>query len=345
MIAGNKSSRLYELDLLRGLAALNVVFFHYTAKFGEEFGHRYPVKYDWSYGSYGVQLFFVISGFVIFLTLQNVKTTKEFLYKRFTRLYPTYWISLVLTFTIVSIAGLPGREVSIRDALVGVTMLQGLVGMKNVDGAYWSLLPELMFYLLMGILFAFKLLRKVRTIGIAWMILTLVNIYHHVPFVNILLNLKFAMFFFAGIIFFRIKAEIHDIWDHFIILSCLVIAILSDLAYIPALIYIGIFSLFYLFVYGKLQRLCNKPLIFIGIISYPLYLIHQNIGFVLIRSLSKIISNEILVIAVALCIVIFLAWVITRYLEYPIMLILRKRKVPPVNAASDPLHTTQQSLN
>lgn len=321
----NNSSRLKELDVLRGFAALNVVLFHYTTKFREEYGHHYSSKYDWPYGQYGVQLFFVISGFVIFLTLQNVKSAGEFAYKRFTRLYPTYWICLFLTFGVVSTFGLPGREVSFKDVIVGLTMLQGLFKFKNVDGAYWSLLPELMFYLMMGLIFSLKLLNKIRIIGVVWMIIIIFSIYHRIPYIHVLLNLEYGMFFFAGIMFYRVKSGNNDLLDHFILLLCFIAALLSNFTYSTLIVDLIIFSLFYLFVYGKLIYFCNSKLVFLGVISYPLYLLHQVIGFVLIRLLSGFISNEIIVICIVILFIILLAWLVTEYLEKPTLKILRKK--------------------
>ena len=90
---------IYELDGLRGVAALAVVFYHYTTRFSIKFNSDIISNViNFKYGHYGVQLFFVISGFVIFMSIEKVKSPFEFLYKRFVRLYPTFWMSLFLTF-------------------------------------------------------------------------------------------------------------------------------------------------------------------------------------------------------------------------------------------------------
>src|SRR4051812_27686862 len=86
-------TRLSELDALRGMAAMAVLLFHYTGHAVRYF-HDFP--FYWSLGNRGVQLFFGISGFVIFWTLDRSSTLADFAYSRVTRLYPTYWLSLML---------------------------------------------------------------------------------------------------------------------------------------------------------------------------------------------------------------------------------------------------------
>jgi peptidoglycan/LPS O-acetylase OafA/YrhL len=56
--------RLFELDVLRGIAALGVMLYHYTTRYDKLFGHQDTSYLDFSYGSLGVNLFFIISGFV-----------------------------------------------------------------------------------------------------------------------------------------------------------------------------------------------------------------------------------------------------------------------------------------
>ncbi len=83
--------RIKERDALRGLAALAVVLFHYTTQFEKLFGHSNELSWSMPYGDLGVHLFFMISGFVI---------------SRFSRLYPAYWLAIILTTAVVWTYGL-----------------------------------------------------------------------------------------------------------------------------------------------------------------------------------------------------------------------------------------------
>lgn len=81
--------RLIELDALRGIAALSVVIYHYTTRYNSLYGHDSFLDNNYfHYCSQGVQLFFMISGFVIFLTLNHIKKPMDFVISRFSRLYP-----------------------------------------------------------------------------------------------------------------------------------------------------------------------------------------------------------------------------------------------------------------
>ncbi len=89
-----KKTRFEELDALRGVAALFVVFFHYTLS-------RPQADLGFKLGSTGVDLFFIISGFVILLSLEHVEKPGQFIINRICRLYPTYWASVTISFSIL----------------------------------------------------------------------------------------------------------------------------------------------------------------------------------------------------------------------------------------------------
>ena len=148
--------RFETLDAFRGLAALAVVILHYTSAYRLHYGHFYNKSFDFKYGYLGVQFFFMISGFVIFLTLNYSTSAIDFLYKRFSRLYPVFWACVFITFTIIAALGLPGREKSFYTIKWNLTMIPTVFGSSAIDGAYWSLVPEFFFYLNMAFLLLFK---------------------------------------------------------------------------------------------------------------------------------------------------------------------------------------------
>ena len=94
MVQGNVpkiNMRLQGLDSLRGLAALAVVLYHYTFGYTQVVGKHMPgldlIATD---GHFGVYLFFIISGFVIFMTLERSAKAIDFSVSRFARLWPPY---------------------------------------------------------------------------------------------------------------------------------------------------------------------------------------------------------------------------------------------------------------
>ncbi|WP_303317681.1 acyltransferase [Flavivirga abyssicola] len=313
-----KNYRIKELDALRGIAALFVVLFHFTHNYRLTFGYDFSEKFDFIYGHYGVQLFFVISGFVIFMSLHNVKSVGDFLFKRFLRLYPTYWLCLILTIIIVSTNNIPGFQFTVKEKIMNFSMFQGLFNIKNIDGSYWSLLPELLFYLLMAMIYRFKLMSRIIYVSVIWLLLIIASTFKH-SLLDIFLNLRFGMFFLAGIQFYRIRFEKDSLYEHLIIFGCLlsIYIVRKDLEYF--LFSILIFGFFYLFIYNKLSFLNTKLFLFLGFISYPLYLLHQNIGYIIIYLLQQKGVNEYLSILIAIAISILFAWIISKYFEKKII--------------------------
>src|SRR3954454_2537178 len=109
-----KEGRFQELDVLRGLAALAVVLFHYLTRYDQIYTPRGDVPFGFPFGTSGVELFFVISGFVIFMTLARCASASDFLISRFSRLYPTYWAAVLLTWIIGSMWPLPRQGYTIH---------------------------------------------------------------------------------------------------------------------------------------------------------------------------------------------------------------------------------------
>lgn len=142
--------RLALLDYARFFAALSVVLFHYFYS-GINNGKVSSIDETWfsdiaSYGHFGVQFFFIISGYVIFFSLKN-KSAASFMKSRLKRLYPTYWIAIIFTAFFSYLWG-QGTDMSVtlKQVLINFTMLQQFIGVQNVDGVYWTLFYEIIFY-------------------------------------------------------------------------------------------------------------------------------------------------------------------------------------------------------
>jgi len=86
-------TRIRELDSLRGIAAFAVLLFHFTYV---NDAHR-MAPFGLAAGKYGVELFFVISGFVIFMTLERSGSVRQFAVSRIARLFPAYWAAIFCT--------------------------------------------------------------------------------------------------------------------------------------------------------------------------------------------------------------------------------------------------------
>jgi len=321
--------RLKELDILRGFASLNVVVYHYTSRYRDIFHHEYPEKYDWYFGHVGLELFFMISGFVIYMTLQKVNSVQEFSFKRLTRLYPAYWICIIITLLISSFWKMPrSEELTNFQILMNFTMIQGVFEIPNLDGAYWSLVPELFFYTLMGVIFYLGWLKNIRLIAVIWLIWILLNKLEVLNIGEYFLNLRYGMFLLAGILFYKIKFNKGNLIDHLLIIICLFTAIWVNQMPYNIYAYPFLFFLFYLFIYGKLKVLNLAPFLFLGYISYPLYLLHQNIGYAMINTFKIYLGNDFLAILLTLSIMFFFAWIVKKFLEKPIITYLNAKYLP-----------------
>jgi peptidoglycan/LPS O-acetylase OafA/YrhL len=153
-----KLARLDFLDVIRAVASLVVVLQHACEKIWPEFS-------DFSHncfnlGKFGVVSFFLVSGFIIPVSLERGGTVARFWVSRFFRLYPLYWVSL-LTALILYCTGVYHDPDSFglkvwQSFLVNITMLQGFLGYPDVFGVYATLTLELLFYMICTILFLFR---------------------------------------------------------------------------------------------------------------------------------------------------------------------------------------------
>lgn len=202
--------RLEALDALRGVAIISVMLYHYLTRYYQIYPQENQIPVDFYNGKYGVQLFFMISGFVIFMSLARIKKPIDFIVHRFIRLYPTFWFSVLFTFLIVFIFGLPGREVSFIDMIINLSMIPGQFRIASVDGVYWTLLYELKFYFWMLIILTLKKTKYIENIAIYFMLFIIISIIigFNDTLIYKVLNLIFIFdymsFFISGIVFYKI---------------------------------------------------------------------------------------------------------------------------------------------
>ena len=156
-VADNQADRVASLDTLRGISCVIVMCWHLTGWWDPSTPKR---PYNLPMGYMGVDMFFIISGFVIFMTLERSKTVGQFVFGRFTRLFPTYWLCtlIVFTFTRLVLANTSVfYSVSVESFLLNLTMLieywnVSFEWFQEVISAGWTLSYELTFYSYMAFL-------------------------------------------------------------------------------------------------------------------------------------------------------------------------------------------------
>lgn len=329
------SDRLLPLDGLRGLAALLVVGYHYTTRYQELFGHPAPLRLSLPLGHYGVQLFFVISGFVIFMTLERTQDWRDFLVSRFARLFPAYWVAVLLTWLVVWRFSLPGREVPASAMWINLTMLQGWLHAPHVDGVYWTLTVELAFYAMVLCLHALRLLPRLPLVVAGWLCAMLVSHWAETrlgwrwtDMARTTLLLEHANLFMAGMLLYRgVRGEGGRRATAGLLLACLLVEFVVHGAEsgLVCAVFFGLLLVALRPAGGGRVALSAPPLVWLGGISYSLYLLHQNIGYVLLRSLYSEGMAPVMAIPLTLLAALALAAAVRHWVEVPGRALIRQR--------------------
>ncbi|MFE9673310.1 acyltransferase family protein [Streptomyces sp. NPDC006259] len=345
-----RAPRLYALDALRVVAALSVMLFHFTgvdaatkANWGINPKALFPSIFPYtSYGSYGVQLFFIISGFVICLSAWG-RTPGQFVQARFLRLFPAYWFSVVVA--VLVWRGLPDGErkaPSFSESLTNLTMVQAPLSARHLVGAYWTLWVELTFYLIFLVVI-WKGLDYVRVSVFCWLwLLASVLVQKdEIPLVGIFAQPLNTALFVSGIamyLMYRFGPDL-KLWG---LLAAGWLVMQSDLIQHAdhvrdaqgmdrePYVALALVTVFYVVVLAvalhKFDRLEWKWLTTAGALVYPLYLIHEELGWAMIR---KLYGGGHLggwaTLAATTAVLVVLAWLVHRFVEKPSQRWLRNR--------------------
>jgi peptidoglycan/LPS O-acetylase OafA/YrhL len=205
------ASRLVTLDAARAFAALLVLVDHLCDPLSPTF---YRLSRDWfNPGVFGVILFFLVSGYIIPVSLERSGSLWRFWVSRVFRLYPLYLSCLVLLLVtwLLGLRILP-RELVDRAPwswLANATMATEVLRFQYADGIFWTLTYEMLFYIVCSLLFVLGLMR--RTLILCWLgVLVLVlrdvalPILQHQPGLHA--RSFWMLTFFVGTLFHRLDA-------------------------------------------------------------------------------------------------------------------------------------------
>lgn len=322
------------LDLLRFIAALAVVFFHFGFRGYSADGLQNLTFLELSpiarYGYIGVDLFFMISGYVIPMSVGN-RAVKDFVVLRFIRLYPTFWLCMLITAVVMMAFG---SEITYRDILINTSMIAPFLGGKHIDGVYWSLVVELQFYaLIVGIMY-FAGTDKLPRWLLVWLVLgAVVNIISkfiiRLPYIGGGYYMLFCVG--AGCYFYHRQKSLVGAS---LIAGGLILSIIHSVDFAarvsehysalisPSIAVIAtIFCAVLVFISPKIK--VNAKIAAIGGLTYPLYLLHQNIGYAILNSFTEELRWEGLALVIALALVA--SYIVYRYFDLPVRGWLRSR--------------------
>lgn len=341
-------SRLDYVDSLRGISALLVVFSH-------AFSSLTYNELNLNIGKVGVFIFFMISGFVIPFSLKNGDAPySKFIISRFFRLYPAYWLSIVLACAVMLLSDTTFP--SWKTILANATMLQMGIGIPNIIGVYWTLFIEVIFYFSCVVLFGMKILQKPSKIVTVFILLcgaslffsALRYLYHAKLPVAVPLGLT-LMYFGCAWRFFVV--------DHSALVKKLAPIMLSSLVAVTALSsYLSYswdseitetwesYAVAYalapcLFVFFTTKfRIESTVAVFFGAISYSLYLVHHPI-IDLFKTISMSYFQSIAwpMLLAAILVSIVFSYFVFRFIEMPSVRL--GKKLGTTVSQSEPIKT------
>ncbi|HDL6927296.1 TPA: acyltransferase [Yersinia enterocolitica] len=289
-----QSSRIKHLDGMRGIAILLVLFFHTFVRWPDllPFVEQTKDVFLFKYGHIGVRFFFIISGFVIFMSLDKTASMAAFFKKRWLRLFPAMFIASIFIFITAHFfherpAGIPHLINLVPGlAFISPEVIDSIfsVRIEGLEGAFWSLYVEVMFYIFVGVLY-FTFSRKVilKSIFITYIFAYSLYIVFHLtsdhPLMqfSVITGIDSYGWFYIGCFMYEKINKRNDYLDNIMMFIVVVTSLYHfdfGLVIITGIIIGGFCFSFYS---QTLQRiLSNRMLLFFGLISYPLYLIHEN---------------------------------------------------------------------
>ncbi|MEI6882921.1 MAG: acyltransferase [Bacteroidota bacterium] len=315
-----KLGYLSSLDLLRGLAALAVCYFHFTHG-NPEFLSKSNILYvSGRFGFLGVDVFFVISGFVIPYAMYrgsyHLKDFGRFLTKRVVRIEPPYLVSIVLVIFLNWVSTLSpyyrGAALNINFEALALHLgyLNAFFNFPWVNDVYWTLAIEFQYYLLIALLFPLLVHPEKKfsygvllIFGISGFFLTSHNfIFNH------------SLLFIVGILLFQFQIGYlsKKEFGAFLLIALIMIFVKFDKRYLVAAL------LPYFFItYFEFNDRVSK---FLGNISYSLYLVHIPIGGRIINVCEGHIKDEFIrsvFVFIAFFVSIASAWLFYKFIEKP----------------------------
>lgn len=361
-------SRFKNIDALRGMAAILVIWMHSSEFFARLPGGAgvsawpYALARVIDFGRIGVVLFFAISGFVILSSLKDRSNgwMREFAIRRFFRLYPVYWLSIPIG--ILTIATFGDPIPSAGSILANFSMLQEYIGFESVQGIYWTLHVEIIFYMLCAVLFLFYLSDNDKALAICVLLSALIFIlarlviaYLHIDPRSVLhsfgmLALHLSIMFWGALVRLHFERKVHSYIAYTVlygyaaglsVLLCttIILGALSKLALDSDYFGLGVayplgLLIFVLGCYSKM--LGNRVTTYLGQLSYSLYLFHNTVicvvYFCISRSGMQISTTGSLLLAIVVSILatIVCAGLIFRFVEQPLIRlgsVLAKRSI------------------
>ena len=333
--------RVPELDLFRFIAALSVVFYHYIAWFAAAPQYQdTTVSAMFSvaqYGFLGVPLFFMISGFVILASAMQ-RSSLEFAASRAARLYPVYWFCVTLTALVFLLVEHKLEVVNMVGYLLNLTMLNTFLRVDSIDGVYWTLAKEIQFYFCVFVLMCFGLLKHIKVWIGGWLICTAIYLAFKQPFfMGWFISPEYSAFFIAGICCYMIYQSESVRYFSGCLVAATMLACYSiyreSAGFLPdstetnqivsAIIVAAMVLVFWAVSARKIGLKGSKLLITLGALTYPLYLLHNELGKILLERFEGTFG-AMLNLTIVTVIMLIASYLVVKYVEQKIASPMKK---------------------
>ncbi|WP_316804876.1 acyltransferase [Pedobacter nototheniae] len=309
--------RLKNIDFLRGIAALSVTYFHLS---GSTFVSQELGKTG-KFGYLGVEIFFIVSGFIIPISMNNrnfqLSQTPGFLLKRMARISPPYLIIIILSLILILLSKRPFPN--FKTIISHIGYLNDVLGLKWISPVFWTLAIEFQFYIFLGLSYNFMVKNNYGTLVLFALILFLSSFT-----TSAYLPYWFSMFALGILTFKKLYLNL-NIYIFWISVAIICIFTFYHNGFPEALI--SLFTvLFILYVRINVTNLFTKLILWLGTISYSLYLTHWDFGRTSM-SISKYILHEnfpIISLIFGLIVSISMAWVFYASIEVPALKFSKK---------------------
>lgn len=344
------------LDGLRGLAISLVVSYHAYVRWPElvPYHGRFRSFPLFSEGWLGLPLFFILSGYLIARTLSRCRSIAEFCVRRWSRLFPAMVMcSLLLYLSAPLFPERPAGTPDLWSLLPGLTFIDDVWWSKilgrpihALEGSFWTLYTEAKFYVSAAFLYFF-FGRRALSLGLSaafffaaiiWLLVHPLGMTSLARFEKVVIELSLLHFgwFAAGSLwFFYAHEQQKQRWlDVLAWLLCAVSGIVSsELVPKDMLSALLVPILFVLALRNPTaQRVLGHPILhLLGLVSYPLFLLHENVMLALLVKLGPHVPPQwtpLLPIPIVLGLVL-VAYPIAIYLAPPAELFLRTKLFTP----------------
>lgn len=327
---------IHSIQNLRGIAALAVVLSHLFVNHTSSSDEltRFISSFA-ELGTLGVEMFFIISGFIIPYSLYKsnykINDWKTFLIKRVIRIYLPYLASLLLTISFILAWKyiLPNfnnaYKIDSKAILTNLFFINPFYKIDFINYSYWTLFVEIQYYLLIA--FTYPLIFKYNNVGVLLVGLVLFSLNFILPAGSLPLYSHFLLFTIGTVIFLYHTSQISAFQ---FLLYCIFLLSLQFLWHFYILhwgrtIPISIVSTLSIFFIVKLN-FYNRFIHFLGNISFSLYLIHQPVIVYLnsLMFLRGIQVDRFMYLVFQLFISLIAAWLFYTFIEKPTYSLVKK---------------------